>query len=49
MLSTPAWKARATASPVRRSGVARTSVPEKNAYEEPAAPFQSARRAAVAS
>jgi hypothetical protein len=49
MLSTPAWNATATASPVRRSGVARTSVPERNAYDEPAAPFQRARRAAAAS
>ena len=42
MLNTPARKAIATASPVSTSGVARTSVPDPNAYQDPNAPVKSA-------
>src|SRR3954469_3904267 len=42
MLNTPARKATATASPVRISGVARTSVPDPIAYHEPSDPLTSA-------
>src|SRR4051812_39062579 len=45
MLNTPARNATATARPVRISGVARTSVPEPNAYHEPNAPESRARSA----
>src|SRR3954471_24859659 len=45
MLNTPARNAIATASPARISGVARTSVPDPNAYHEPNAPLNNARRA----
>src|SRR4051812_44761196 len=45
MLKTPARNATATARPVRMSGVARTSVPDPNAYHEPNAPARSARNA----
>ena len=42
MLNTPARNAMATASPVRISGVARTSVPEPKAYHDPNDPRTSA-------
>src|SRR5579884_2519933 len=45
MLNTPARNAIATDSPVRISGVARTSVPDPNAYHDPKAPLKNARRA----
>ncbi len=47
MLSTPARKAIATASPVRMSGVARTRVAETMAYSEPSDPCQNAASACV--
>src|ERR1051325_6525666 len=45
MLKTPARNAIATARPVRMSGVARTSVPDENAYHDPKPPFTSAASA----
>src|SRR5689334_8932290 len=45
MLNTPARNAIATANPVRTSGVARTSVPDAKAYQEPTEPLQSAAAA----
>src|SRR4051812_10745766 len=48
-LNTPARKAMATAKPVSIRGVARTSVPEANAYHDPNAPFNKAEAARIGS
>src|SRR5262245_64600651 len=46
MLKAPPRKARASPSPMRMSGTARTSVAEVSAYQEPKAPDQRAPSAA---